>query len=311
MRVYFTSCTPSALKLNGLYIGTIDNFERSIELSPADKIFAEIVPHNNMQPLNFVLDEEFFKAPPNFVDVYLLEGEALINIQNFVSKDTQLDIIFQRRFAGSLITVFSQGKIYLTIEGEEYTIKTLPDTFKDICGEVEKIGNYEVFALFSHSFLVVISSKGQVVFFNRVQQFEFGEMLKVVSQFETCTCAKAQCYYTYDNQKLTLCKSKTIEEYAPQNSILHFAFFESILTGGDYERYLSDELRQKAKHLKSFLGDYVGVSIPTEKFYTEHGDILAAGLIYPQSKNLFTVKYYAVTLTATHRIDNLYPISNL
>lgn len=307
MRVYFVSCTPSALKLNGLYIGTIDGFERHIELNPSEKIFAEVLPHDNSQPVNFVLDEKFFKNPPPFVDVYLLEEDALINIRNFDGRDLKLEVIYQHRFNNNLITIFYQGKIYLTIEGEKYEIKTLPNAFFEVCGEVKKINGYEVFALYTKDFLVLISCKGEVVFFNRVDYFEFGETLKVVCPFETCAQAKAECCYRYNGKCLELFSSKTIEEFEPPKNIRHFAFFESVLTCGDFEKYLSAELKQKSAALKSFLGDFVSVVIPPEKFYLDHGDIPAVGLVYPQSKNLFQVKYYAVTF-CDDGIDNIYPV---
>ena len=111
MRIYFLSCLPAALKLNGLYLGTIDGFERHIELDPADSVLAEIVPSDNLQPLNFFLDEKFFKDPPTFVDLYLTDGDAIVYIREYAVKDVTLSVIYQTRFAGNLVTVFSQGGI--------------------------------------------------------------------------------------------------------------------------------------------------------------------------------------------------------
>lgn len=53
MRVYFLSYKPAILKLNGLYVGGIDLFERHIELDLADSVLAEIVPGENLQPSIF------------------------------------------------------------------------------------------------------------------------------------------------------------------------------------------------------------------------------------------------------------------
>ena len=55
MRVYFFSEEPAALKLDGQYMGTIDLFCRYAETEGG--AFAEIEPHSNGKPLNFLLDD--------------------------------------------------------------------------------------------------------------------------------------------------------------------------------------------------------------------------------------------------------------
>ena len=80
-----------------------------------------------------------------------------------------------------------------------------------------------------------------------------------------------------------------------------------MLTCGDYAEYLDGELRKKADALKQYLGEYIGVTVPTEKFYAEHGDIRAAGLVYPKAQNLFEVRYYAVEIT-DGKISNVFPV---
>ena len=50
----------------------------------------------------------------------------------------------------------------------------------------------------------------------------------------------------------------------------------------------------------------MSVTVPTEKFYAEHGDVRAAGLVYPKAENLFEVKYFAVDLE-NGKITNIYP----
>ena len=80
-----------------------------------------------------------------------------------------------------------------------------------------------------------------------------------------------------------------------------------MLTRGDFAKYLDDGLKQKAGDLKSYLGEFVSVTVPPEKFYLTHGDVAAAGLVYPKSKNLFEVKYFAVQLNGG-KISNIFPV---
>ena len=83
MRVYFLSYKPAILKLNGLYVGGIDLFERHIELEIADSVLAEIVPGENLQPVNFFINEQLLFCPPEFMDVYLYPRIRLQGRENF------------------------------------------------------------------------------------------------------------------------------------------------------------------------------------------------------------------------------------
>lgn len=298
---------PAALKLNGLYAGTIDGFEKHVELDPKDNILAEIVPGDNLQPVNFFLNAKFFESPPDFADVYLTDGDALIYIREYAPKDVKLEVIYQTRFCGNLVTVFSQGGVYLSVEGAEYTLELLPLQFRSLRADEQSIAGRSVLALCSGEYLLIISEYGKKIFLNRTESAEFGENLKVTADFETCTAAKAECVFSYDGESLTLISGKTIETRPPEEEIIHFAFFESVLTRGNFADYLSDELKPKAGDLKSYLGEFISVSVPPEQFYLKHGDIRCAGLVYPRSKNLFEVRYFAVSLE-NGRISNIYPV---
>ena len=129
MRVYFLSYMPAILKLNGLYIGMIDGFERHIELDPKDRVFAEIIPDENLQSINFFLDEKFFSSPPPFCDLYSMEGDFLIYIREYSVKNCRIEVLHQTRFCGNLVTLFAQGGLYISIEGGEYSLEPLPPSF--------------------------------------------------------------------------------------------------------------------------------------------------------------------------------------
>jgi len=307
MRIYFLSYKPAILKLNGLYVGGIDLFERHIELELADSVLAEIVPGENLQPVNFFINEKLLFQPPEFMDVYLMENEALIYIREYGNKNAKISITAQTRFCGSLITVFSQGGCYLSIEGSEYSLLPLPQKFVTAKTEEKMLGGYPVLAIWGGNMLVLISNDGKRIFMNEVENAEFGDFLEVTAAFETCTAAKAVCTYSYDGEKLTQISGKTVETRPPEKNVLHFAFFESVLTCGNYADYLDEELKPRASFLKQYLGEYVGVTVPTEKFYAEHSGVRAAGLVYPKAANLFEVKYFAVDLNGD-KISNVYPV---
>ncbi len=307
MRVYFLSYKPAILKLNGLYVGGIDLFERHIELEIADSVLAEIVPGENLQPVNFFINEQLLFCPPEFMDVYLMENEALIYIREYGCKDARISVIAQTRFCGSLVTVFSQNGCNLSVDGADCSPSPLPARFANARFEEKMLCGYPVLAIWGGNMLCLLSDKGKKIFMNEVENADFGDSLKITAAFETCTSAKAVCTYGYNGEALTLTASRTVETRPPEKNILHFAFFESVLTCGDYAGYLDGELRKKADALKQYLGEYIGVTVPTEKFYAEHGDIRAAGLVYPKAQNLFEVRYYAVEIT-DGKISNVFPV---
>ena len=307
MRVYFLSYIPAILKLNGIYIGTIDGFERRIELDPNDKIFAEIVPDNNLQGVNFFLDEKFFTCPPPFCDVYCTEGDYLIYIREYEPKGGKIEVLYQTRFCGNLVTLFAQGGIYLSIEGTEYLLEPLPQAFAKFTAETHTLAGREVLAISNGRHLIIVSEKGKIIFRSAANSFSFSDTLKITAEFETCTCAQAVCEYSYDGQSLNLVSSDISEVRPPEKEILHFAFFESVLIGADCTKYLDDSLKDRAGQLKSYLGEFVSVTVPPEKFYVLHGNINAAGLTYPKSKNLYEIKYFAVDLNSD-KITNIYPV---
>ncbi len=78
MRIYFLSCVPAALKLDGAYLGVIDGFERFVDLEEGKRVFAEAVPTNGLLAASFFIDEQFFRSPPEFADVYLTDGDAVV-----------------------------------------------------------------------------------------------------------------------------------------------------------------------------------------------------------------------------------------
>ena len=307
MRVYFLSYKPAILKLNGLYVGGIDTFERHIEIDLSDSVLAEIVPGENLQPVNFFINEKLLFEPPAFMDVYLMDGETLIFIKEYGNKSVNLSVIAQTLFCGNLVTLFSQGGLFLSVEGAEYSLIPLPAKFAGAKFSERQIDGFPVLAISGGNGLLILSDRGKKIFFSEAESFEFSDRLKICAAFETCTAAKAECEYAYDGEKLTMVAGRTVETRPPEKAILHFAFFESVLTRGNFLNYLSDDLKPKAGEIFEYLGEFAGVTVPTEKFFAEHPAMRAAGLVYPKSENLFEVKYYAVELD-DGKISNVFPV---
>lgn len=299
----------AALKLNGAYMGFIDGFERFVDVDGGEKILAEAVPGDDALPLSFFIDDALFTSPPDFLDVYLTGGDAVIYVSRFERRTRGFKVIAQTGFCGGQYTLFStDGRVYLNCEkGADCTLHELPRCCENAGFTESSIGGFPVLLIGGDGYLTIISEDGRRVFYNPAESWQCGDKLLVTVNFNTCAGCRAVCTFGYDGNKMTLEGSRTEERVPPDETVLHFAFFESVLTRGDFAKYLCDDLKANAAALPGYLGEFVDVSVPYKKFYDEHGDIRAAGLVYPQSKNLFTVKYFAVD-TEDGKITNIFEV---
>lgn len=298
MTVYFLSSTPAALRLNGAYMGVIDGIVRRVEVGEGEPLFVEAVPSDNRMPVNFMLDDNFLAAPPPFADLYLMGSDVLVKIKRYGHKDTALRPIFQTHFCGNLITLCRRGDIALCVDRSDgsYDIFELDDGFSAARPAEGNAGGHPVLCIYSQSRLAIISEGGKLVFNNRVKSYSLGDMLGVTVDFESCAGAVGECSYSYDGGQFTLVSGRTVETRPVGDDVRHFAFFESILTHADASAYLCGELRDRAGELSAYLGEFVDVVIPPQKFYQKTGEERAAGLVYAVAPNLYRVKFYAADI---------------
>ncbi|MDE7163188.1 MAG: hypothetical protein K2O44_03810 [Clostridia bacterium] len=308
MRIYFLSERQAALKLDGAYLGTIDGFERFVDVEADSKILAEVIPEGDARPVSFFIDEGFFKEPPDFADVYLSDGDAVIYIRRYQPRAEKLKVIAQREFCGGLVTLFlNGGGVYLNCEKEVCNLYELSRAFENATFKEELIANRPVLLIEGEGCVAVISENCRRVFYNPAESWQCGNDLTVTVNFNTCAGCRATCTFAYDGTDMTLINSVTEERVPPAPGIMHFAFFECVMTHGNFAKYLSDELKANAQALPSYLGEFVDVAVPYSRFFEKHGDIKAAGLVYPLSKNLFQIKYFAVDIK-DGKIENVYEV---
>lgn len=308
MRLYFLSVRQAALKLDGAYLGIIDGFERFVDIEQGAKILAEVIPAGDARPVSFFIDEELFKAPPDFADVYLCGGDAVIYISRYAARADKLKVIVQKEFCGGLVTLFlNGGGVYLNCEKASCNLYELSRGFENATMREEQIARRPVLLIEGEGCVAVVSENCRRVFYNPAESWQCGNDLTVTVNFNTCAGCRAVCTFAYDGETMTLKNSVTEERVPPSPAVMHFAFFECVMTHGNFAKYLSDELKSNADALPSFLGEFVDVTVPYSKFTERHGDIKAAGLVYPISQNLFKVKYFAVDIK-DGKIENIYEV---
>lgn len=294
--------------MNGAYMGVIDGFEKFVDVGDEAQIFAEALPEGDFLPANFFINAAFFQKPPDCADVYLCDGDAVVYLTRYAKKNDKMKVAAQTRFCGQLVTLFiSGGSVYVCCDGEQGRMYELSRGFENATLTESAIGGRPVLLIEGEGCLAVLGESGERVFYNAAKSWSCGEHLDICVGFATCAGCVADCTFAYDGHTMTLIKSRTRKTRTVDGAVAHFAFFESVMTRADCTEYLSDELKGRAGELNSYLGEFADVLVPPSKFYEKHGDIKAAGLVYPVLYNLFKVRYFAVEMK-DGKIDNLYEV---
>ena len=304
MKVYFLSSRPCILTLNGAYFGLTDTFERFVDIEPNDNLFAQFTPENGL-PLQFFLNEQIRFHPPKGCEIYLLKNGLAVFAKNFPPSDLTLKTIAQERENTTLVTVFRQGDIQVSIERPDgFYLATLPPSF-----EKTAITFYKEFLLLnSPTELAVLNLQAKLLLLEKIKEFHLEENLLVATlPLSDLFSRTAECKWRLEEGTLTqigflITQRATLElgfngktsEFSStreniRDEILAYAFFESILIGADYTQFLCDELKEKANSLKDFLGEYSSVAL------TKNPNV--CGLVRKKAERLFEVDEYSVEIT--------------
>lgn len=293
MRIYFLSSQPCALKLGGVYFGAVDTFERFANVTLSDNILVEFIPENAL-PIAFFLTESLRETPPEGCEVYILREGIAVYARDFTPNDFTLRPIAQITQDDCRATVFSQGKIHLSVQtATDFFIATLPPSFL----KTELFFHKDFLFLKSPQELAIYTKTGKQVFLEKVLSYSVQEdELSVKIPLLESLGRAADCVYSLTEQSCTQTrctltqtrKNPSAETSDIQEELLPYAFFESILLGADVAELLSEDLKASAKDLPAFFGEFVSV-FPTK-------DWACCALIKKRKENLFEAVYYTITL---------------
>ncbi len=292
MRVYFLSEKLCSLTVNGMYVGLVDGFERTLELDPKDGLSCSVLPcGGEFLPFGFCLDERFLCSPPPQTELYYTEKGLAIYFCRFLRADQSLRVVRQERLGGTLLTLTVQGKVQLALENETgFHLTELPDEFETCSFSARRDGfllaGKECFALLSRSGELLLLSAGKVL--------ENGETLKAQVPFRDSMGHTAVCEWR--EGKLVSSSIRAAGEPVPATFAL--ALFESALIGADVRPFLAEDLAEKADSLKEYLGDYRSVVLT--------GEADRIGLVYKRKERVFDVRYFTVEIK-DGKVSNIKP----
>ena len=282
MKLYFLSSTPCILRVGGAYFGQVGDFEKFAEITLKDNLFAEFIPQNAL-PVCFFLNEDLLFSPPKGVELYLTEHGAAIFVREFPPNDFSLKLIAQNRFENTLVTVFSQGETQVAIEdGKELFLCRLAPF--PAC-EILQTGG--VFLLKSADLLYALNGRGEILLRkNYLAYTATDDGFSIVCPLGDSLGRRSKESYTAKNGTLSRTEYSLLSPQSEEHAPIAYAFFESVLIGGDFQAFLSDELTEKADGLKEFLGDFLSVVVTDDPF--------KAGVVKRRRERVFDVVYYQV-----------------
>jgi hypothetical protein len=288
MRVIFLSESAAALSVNGVYLGVADGFERTCELDPKDRVFCELKPSGRV-PVSFFFDEAFLISPPPQIKLYFFAGGVAVYAGDYVRSDASLEVVWQKRLGGTLLTLCMQGKLQLNFENETgFRMIPLPETFYGSTACALRDGfllECETgFALLSHDGKILLLSEGRIL--------EKESVLKAEVPFHDSMRHTAVC--AWEDGRLTECTIRTAQE--PTEATFALALFESVLIGADCLPFLHPSLAEKADALREFLGGFESVVLTQERD--------KVGLVYRRKERVYDVRYFRVS-TEDGKISNI------
>lgn len=294
MKIYFLSSTPCMLSLNGVFFGVTDDFERSAEVNLTDRIFVKFTPEGAL-PIGFFLTEETLSTPPLGCEVYLLRDGVAIYARTFTPVDFTLRPIAQQRFDNTLVSVFQQGHIQLSIQSPDgFFTSTLPPSFS-VC---TLSMHADLVFIEGQNHLAVYTKAGICVFLEEIVSFSVEKNeLNATLPLSNCLGRLADCSWLLhengcERTRFTLRQARTLsgetDEEKIAEELLPFAFFESVLLQANYTDLLADGLAEQADKIVDFLGDFRGVCLTNDPH--------TCGLIREKAPRLFEVSYFTVTV---------------
>ena len=209
MYYYFSADFPSAIKLNGIYIGELQSTVKAIDIQAETFPLIEICPLKvNSITLNFILNDDLLTNPPERLIVTDLKGGYLLK---FCEKQRKhgFNVISQKKLPYAVITVFNEDGLKLSIETpNDFFAKTLNINTQSV--EIEPFtlcGKKAVAIKFDEKnpllCVYLIEEKITELFFRSVDTFSIDGEFTTTERLSDMAKHKITCSWTLEQNVLT------------------------------------------------------------------------------------------------------------
>ena len=252
----------------------------------------------NLSPKALITEKLRF-SPPDHCEVYILKDGIAVFAKSFPPSDFSLKLVAQQRFRENLVTVFRQGDLQISIETSKgFFVAPLSPCFEPC----KIFWEHGLFFVEGQGALAVFNAAGECVLNEKISEYRIeNDVLSAVlplsdsrGRFAECAWALTDdaCFQTSFKVRQT---DTGKDEETLRDELIPYAFFESVLIGADFSELLSDELKERAQHIKAFLGDFVSVVL-TEQPNT-------CGLVRKKKERLFEVHYFTAEVKDGKIVD--------
>ncbi len=294
MNCYFLSEIPAHVKVNGEYLGVVNDNLFTAQINLKKPLF-EFMPSSNK--FSTVYGDKTQKN----LKIYNVDGDLLIYPIYPLKQDNPFKIIGQKNLSNygvtANVTLLCDGGIKFFLEGTINDIKTLPFIPNDF--DILVYSNFIILTFSAEKTAIFIYSveSQNLVFSDLVNEYYFSDYLTVKKTYKTVT-------HTFIEQDWALSqvpsliatrdvKQKNFFEIHPY--LLPLAFFENLILGADVKNIITPSLNDRLLDLKEFLGKVIKVvSSPDGNIWLIKENALTLAVVELQNRlisNVLTEDY--------------------
>ena len=308
MYYYFSSEYPSAVKINGAFLGVISQEVKFCSISEFGA-FIEICSLLPTEPsVNFLLTKEFLSSPPENISITDLKGGFLINCKP-LNKGGMFAMLAQEKTDYAVVSVFIDNGLKVSLETPcDFFADEIPLSATSAEIKYFSVNNKPFVAITfisDKTYLAVYSLNDKICkhLFLQVQDFSTENGLTTTEKRADMAKHVITTNWNTDGEfkadSVSVTCADGFSATAIPISLVPYTFIEELLAGGDATVYLSDNVKRNADKLKGYLGEFIGVMPPP--IFRDSAEV---GLIYKSSRNIYEVCYFTFEFTE-NKIDNI------
>lgn len=258
MKVYLFSEIPAHLKVNGEYLGKVNDNTYRLEVNAESPLFEFLPINSRYLP---VYGSENSKE----IKIFSINESKLIYPVYTLKNDYPFKVLGQKQQsnynANASVTVVLDGTVKFFLDGSVNDVKALPFVPKNF--EITLISNLIIisFSAERSALFIYSTQRGTLVYSDVVDEFYISDNLTVKKRYKTVNDTFIEEEWLLsDAPSLLSRKDFKVKDFLDVHPyLLPLAFFENLNIGASVQGAVTPNLNQKILDLQSFLGKYYKV----------------------------------------------------
>ena len=258
MKVYLFSEIPAHLKVNGEYLGKVNDNTYRLEVNVESPLFEFLPINSRYLP---VYGSENSKE----IKIFSVNESKLIYPVYTLKNDYPFKVLGQKQQsnynANASVTVVLDGTVKFFLDGSVSDVKALPFVPKNF--EITLISNLIIisFSAERSALFIYSTQRGTLVYSDVVDEFYISDNLTVKKRYKTVNDTFIEEEWLLSDAPTLLSrKDFKVKDFLDVHPyLLPLAFFENLNIGASVQGAVTPNLNQKILDLQSFLGKYYKV----------------------------------------------------